>query len=420
MARNEMIAWSDLEGLATAAATRAAHEVASRMPRTPTASAVARELVGGTASDKPIPFASFLGMSDKDLREYSIVRAALDLVRRRQDRVSFAANARERAQELYEQHQRRPQSLEEECSRAVEKQLGIENAFGRFFVPLDIQCRDLTASGVSGSNYLVGTSQPSFVAAKRAASVVARLGATHVGPLVDNATFPKRGTNTAYWLSDENTQITESQQTVGQLAMTPRTVAAICDISHQLSKQIGPAGEAMLLADLGADIAVAVDAAALAGSGAAGQPIGILSTPNVGTFTGTSLGAAGILDAQQDVAAANAVVSEASCGFVTTPTVAGLLKGRPQLLDGTAPIWTGPVHAGRIDEMPAYSTTSMTAATMVYGDFSQLVIAEWGLLELLADPFTNFTTGGTKLRALWHVDIAARYAAAFSIATSIT
>jgi HK97 family phage major capsid protein len=48
-------------------------------------------------------------------------------------------------------------------------------------------------------------------------------------------TIPKQtAAATGYWLADETTAITESQQTFGQLALSPRTVGALTQISRKL------------------------------------------------------------------------------------------------------------------------------------------------------------------------------------------
>ena len=72
-------------------------------------------------------------------------------------------------------------------------------------------------------------------------------------------------------------------------------------------------------------VATAADLAVIDGTGTE-QPTGILQTGSIGTFTGTSLDAVALLNAQVDVAAANALTP--SCGYVTTPAVASLLMAR--------------------------------------------------------------------------------------------
>jgi hypothetical protein len=57
---------------------------------------------------------------------------------------------------------------------------------------------------------------------------------------------------------------------------------------------------------------------------------------------------------------------------------------------------------------------------MIFGDFSQVVCAEWGMLEIALNPYAAFATAITGIRAIQSVDIGIRQAAAFSRATSIT
>jgi hypothetical protein len=57
---------------------------------------------------------------------------------------------------------------------------------------------------------------------------------------------------------------------------------------------------------------------------------------------------------------------------------------------------------------------------MLYGDWDQVVIAEWGVLQVEVNPYANFQAGIIGVRAMVSVDVGLRYAAAFSLATSIT
>ena len=252
--------------------------------------------------------------------------------------------------------------------------------------------------------------------------VVREMGATVMSGLVGNVTIPKQtAAATGYWLADETTAITESQQTFGQLALTPRAVGALTQISRLLRLQSSPAVHGLVMNDLASVVAIAVDLAALAGTGTE-QPTGIINTAGIGGFTGTSLAAAGLLDAQTDVAAANAL--SGALGYVTTPTVAGLLMARPELpTTGTTRIWQGNLQQGTVFGFPAMASAQMPTGTMIFGDWSQLVIGEWGVLELATSESANtadFHKGITTIRAIFSVDVGVRNNAAFSLATGIS
>lgn len=353
--------------------------------------------------------ATFLDMPKRDLDNYSITRA----LRAAQSKDWTHAG------------------LELEANKELTKRLGrLPKSPSSFFVPLDAmvrqhkvpQQRDMTVAGVSGSNYLVSTNnQPgSFIEMLRNNSVTLAMGVTRLSGLQGNVTIPKMTAgNTAYWLADESTQITESQPTLGQLALSPKNVAAMTELSHLLMQQSSPDVEALVMNSIARDIALAVDVGVLRGSGNSGQPTGIVTTGSIGAFTGTSLAAAGLLDAQADVAAANAL--NPGCGYVTTPAVAALLMARPELPStGTTRMWKGNMREGSIFDFPAMSSAQMSSATMLFGWWPSVVLAEWGVLELMTNPFSDFTRGLTAIRGWYTCDVGVRYAGAWSYSSSIT
>jgi HK97 family phage major capsid protein len=206
---------------------------------------------------------------------------------------------------------------------------------------------------------------------------------------------------------------------LGQLSLAPKNVAALTELSHQLMQQSTPDAETLVLSSIARDIGLAVDVGILRGSGASGQPTGIVNTGSIGAFTGTSLAAAGLIDAQADVAGANAMFP--GCGYVTTPAVAGLLMARPELpTTGTTRMWTGNMLEGAILGFPAMSSAQMSTATMLFGWWPSVLLAEWGVLELMVNPFSDFTRGLTAVRGWYTCDVGVRYAGAWSYSSSIT
>ena len=280
--------------------------------------------------------------------------------------------------------------------------------------------RDL-ATNANGGNYLVGTSNEggSFIEMLRAASILDKVGATYLRGLQGNVTIPKQtAAATAYWLANETTAITESQQTLGQLAFSPKNVGAYTEVSRQLMVQSNPACEMLVMNDLADVLSRAIDTAALSGSGSGGQPQGLIGTAGVGSVTGTSLGYAGLLEFQSDVASSNALTD--SAGYLTTPAVAGLLCQRQRFTSTDSPLWSGNVAKGSVIGFDAFTSNGVPSATMIFGDWSQMVVAEWGVIELATNPYANFQSGITGIRGWATVDIGIRQPAAFSVASSIT
>jgi HK97 family phage major capsid protein len=351
-----------------------------------------------------------IGMERADTQRYSLMRALRSIVNNDWTKAG----------------------LELAASKAVSDKLHkLPRSERSFFIPLDImlrdmprtQKRDMTAAGVSGSNYLISTDNlpGSFIDLLRNTSVALRMGVQRLSGLVGNVTIPKMTAgNTAYWLADETTQITESQPTLGQLALAPKNVAALTELSHQLMQQSTPDAETLVLTSIARDIGLAVDVGVLRGAGSGGEPTGIATTGSIGAFTGTSLASPGILNAQADVATANALYP--GCGYVTTPTVAALLMDRPNVTSATdgTPLWQGGMGEGTMRGYPALSSAQMSAGTALFGWWPSVILAEWGVLELMVNPYSDFTRGLSAVRGWYTCDVGVRYAGAWSYSSSIT
>jgi len=315
--------------------------------------------------------------------------------------------------------------FELECSREIAKRLSTVTDPNKFYVPFEVQSRampmrrDLTVGTPTAGGHLEGTDNMSFIDVLRNRSVAYRMGARRLSGLVGNGTVPRQtAAATAYWLSTEATAVTESQQTFGQMSLTPKTVGAYTEISRQLMLQSSPDAESIVIGDLGKVAGLALDIGVLRGAGSSGEPTGIINTAGIGSVTGTSIDYAKVLEFQTDVATAN--VEPNRGGYVTTPAVAALLMQRVKFSSTASPLWEGNVFDGNMAGYAAMSSNQMSAATMLYGDWDQVVVAEWGVLQVEVNPYANFQAGIIGVRAMVSVDVGLRYAAAFSYATSIT
>jgi len=56
---------------------------------------------------------------------------------------------------------------------------------------------------------------------------------------------------------------------------------------------------------------------------------------------------------------------------------------------------------------------------MIFGVWSQIIIALWGGLDIMVDTATNAKSGGVVLRAFQSADIGVRHAGAFSASINI-
>jgi HK97 family phage major capsid protein/HK97 family phage prohead protease len=358
--------------------------------------------------------ASKLGLTKKEVKRFSLCKA-IDACGRQNMRAA---------------------EFEAECSMEIAKRLGRnENDPNKFFVPLEIEerqnltpiealgyammKRDLTVATGSAGGFLVQTTNMGFIELLRNRSVLMSMGATRLGGLQGNVSIPKQTTaGSITWLANEAATITETNQVFAQVALAPKTLGGYTELSRLLLLQSNPSAEGLVMADLAAIVALEVDRAGLTGSGASGQPTGIINTGGIGGVTGTSIAYAGIVEFQTDVAAGNALTG--NCGYVTTPAVAGLLKQRVKFTSTASPIWDGQLLDANVDGYRGLASNQVPSANILFGDFAQVIIAEWGVLELDINPYANFQAGIVGVRAIYTVDIGVRYPSAFSLATAVT
>ena len=278
-----------------------------------------------------------------------------------------------------------------------------------------VATRDLNVGTASAGGYLVATENMSAADILRPWSVTARAGITLLEGQVGQVTLPKTTAKaTITWASTETTAPAASQPTVAQIAGTLKLAIGVVQFSRLLNKQSNVEG--FIRRELLRTAGTALDQAVFNGSGASGQPLGLLNTAGIGTQSGTALAHTGCVAMKTSVANANA--PDESVAFIGTPTVRGLLEGRERAT-GLGFIWDNGVVAGA----RGYATTDLPAGSLVCGAWPFILVPLWGqglMLEL--NPFepTLFKQGITQARVLVACDVMVTYPAAFNVASSVT
>src|SRR5262249_7741440 len=151
-------------------------------------------------------------------------------------------------------------------------------------------------------------------------------------------------------------------QTIDQVPFTPKTVGAFTDISRRFAELVNTDAEMFVRDDLANIVARALDLAALNGTGASNQPLGVIQNPSVTIEAiGTNGGAPTwdmIVNLETDVAAANADMGALS--YITNAKVRGKLK-RTAKIGSTYPIYLWDTIGGDtpLNGYPAYVTNQL-------------------------------------------------------------
>lgn len=333
--------------------------------------------------------ATHLDMPEKDVSKYSLIKA-----------IRALSNDNWKGAEL-----------ELESSVAIAQKLG-KDARG-FFVPWEVQVRAQNVTTASAGGYLVATNTltGSFVDILRAKSVVIGLGATMLNGLVGNIDVPKQtGASTAYWVAEDGNG-TDSQLVFGNLAFSPKTVASAVPITRRMLMQTDMSIDMLITNDIANSIALAIDLAILEGDGV-NKPTGIVSTAGVNTQTITTAGSptwAELVGFETAIDSDNALAG--NIAYVTTPSVKGNLKTTKKDSGSGIFLMDGDMANG----YRVATTTQLTANRIIFGNFGDVIIANWGVLDIMKDTSTKAASGGIVIRAFQDVDAGVRNAVSFCI-----
>ena len=301
--------------------------------------------------------------------------------------------------------------FEKEVSDTIAQRQGASS--GGFYIPTDMSwgTRDLTVGTDNAGGYLVGTDHmgSDFIAALRAKMVAMQAGARLMSGLVGNIAIPKIATGTAVGWVAEAAAPTEGQPVFAQISLSGKAVVGYVQISRNLLVQSDPSVDSIIREDITNGIAVALDAAALVGGGS-NEPTGALSTSGIGSVSFSSAGAptwAEIVSIESQITADNAETGNMS--YVTTPALAGTLKSTVKGGDGSGRFIS---ENGEVNGFPIYNTSSMTANNILLGSFSDLIVAQFGAVEVITQQ--NATTGVLDLGVHLLADVGVRRAEAFA------
>lgn len=330
-----------------------------------------------------------IGMSSKERREYSFVRAINALAHPNSAEAQRAAG------------------FELEVSRAAQEKSGKE-ARG-ILIPADVLGfgrRDLTVGSASGGGDLVATDlmSDSFIDLLRKALVLQTAGANVMTGLQGMVAIPRQSGGATTYHVAESGAITESQLTVDQVTMQPRTIGALTDYSRRLLLQSSIDIENLVRRDLAQQIAIEVENQAINGTGTGSYPLGFLNVTGINTESGYTT-FADYVNAEAALSTDNALMG--TLGYLMNSALRGTLK-TTEKASGTNGIFVYEAD-NTINGYSAYVSNSMPNNTAVFANFSDIMIGFWSGLDIMVDPYTGSASGTVRVVAMQDYDVAIRH-----------
>lgn len=287
-----------------------------------------------------------------------------------------------------------------------------------------------SSTDTEGGNMVIkGTMR--YVDALRERLALTGLGATYLSGLNGEIPFVTDSMTTANWLG-EGVVVTEQTPSFTLRNMKPKCIGVHTAYTLDMLNQTSIDVEAKLWQNILDAHAAGLEKAAINGSGLNNEPLGILNTSGIGSVViGTNGGAltyAKGVELEGVVNSSNANMG--NMGYLTNGKVQNDMKTTPRLastdsrmiLDDLNPnmfngykfAWTNQVPSNLI------KGSSSTCSAMLFGNWSDLLIGQWGGLDIVKDNVTGAGARIVKLYVFSFNDIFVQRAESFAAIKDIT
>jgi HK97 family phage major capsid protein len=239
----------------------------------------------------------------------------------------------------------------------------------------------------------------------RDALVTSSLGATVLTGLKGDIIFPTHTQGAVSTWKGEIEPLDKSNVKFGSQKMAPHRLGTYVDLSKQLIIQSSIDIEAFVRNEIIGSVTRAVDVAAIYGDGQDNEPLGLLNNTGISKFVGGDNGA--IPDLATLVALEAMVdVNNAATGtlkYLLSNKIKGTLKTQPvaqgtplMVLNSNTELNGFPFVASNLVKDAAKGTAT-AASAIVFGNWADLFIGQWGGMDITRDDITLALKGEVRL-----------------------
>ena len=248
----------------------------------------------------------------------------------------------------------------------------------------------------------------------------------------DRLEIPKAtGGVTVNW-TGENSQITDSEATFGQVVLVAKKMTALVKLSNELINDSNPDVDAFIRADIARAMAIEFDKAVLYGAGTGNVPRGLYYTSGISNSVLSAATYDSLLGVPRAVEEAN-VLKDNTWRWVINPAIREIWQKQVDA-DG-ARIWSGggygTVGAGALPpdyQGYQYTVSNLTnpssaiGNTLYFGRWADCVVGMRQSMAILAsnEAGTSFEYDQTWVRAILRMDVVVRHEESFQIRSGIT
>lgn len=237
---------------------------------------------------------------------------------------------------------------------------------------------------------VIETEFENLLAPLRAKNVLANAGARYLSSLVGDVQVPIMGATSVGW-AGEVAEAADGASEFTSVTLSPKRLTAYIDISKQFLVQDSIDAENMIKQDLVNAISTKLEETILGtASGSTTQPEGIFHAIPMSADT-TDINAYSAVTAAEAKVEDNNILGQPV--YVMSNKAKAVFRAMPKSSKSTQLVYEG----GELDGTPVYSTSNISDKKFIYGDFSNLVIGNWGGIDLTVDPYTKAAAGQVRL-----------------------
>ena len=265
---------------------------------------------------------------------------------------------------------------------------------GQIQLPSNYEERAITVQ--SEGEDIVATNLMDVMGSLKAKSVLVQAGARVLENLTGDVQFPLSSSANCSW-SDETSETAATDMTFTHVKLSPKRLSCVVDVSKQFLLQDSASAERVIREEIISSINSKLEKTFLgAEQGTTNKPEGIFY--NNGTPLTEVSKFKDLTDLEADVENANV---DGKVVYLLAPKAKALLRNLVKGDKTTNLVYEN----GAVDGTEALSTSNIAEKRFAYGDFSNVVIANWGNLDITVDPMTKAASGLVRLVVNFYCDV---------------
>lgn len=256
---------------------------------------------------------------------------------------------------------------------------------GQIQLPVEERGTAIAATVATDGQEIVATDKLNILEPLRGKSILAEAGATFLTGLVGNISIPNYTGSTCGW-KGELEAADNGKGTFGSVELSPKRLTAYIDISKQFLTQDSVGAEEMLRSDIVNALIAKLEQTIF------GDAVGDTTKP-AGIFNGAQV----VAPSYAGVCAAEAELTDylGDKRFVMSPTAKSSFK--QTTISGEKSDLRLLMQGNEVDGYPVSSSSNVVTGGYAFGDFSELVVAQWGGIDIVVDPYTLATKNAIRL-----------------------